>query len=84
MVSIFELIYVKHLVSTVNMTTWGMTYYQNVLSVPFLAIMFIGLDEVSVLTQTKWSTGCVIAISLSCVADRGLHSSTSQLNLSRF
>jgi hypothetical protein len=71
-VSIFELIYVKHLVSTSSMTTWGQTYYQNVLSVPFLALMFIGLDETRVLTETTWTQGCVIAIALSCVAGLGM------------
>ena len=29
-VSIFEIIYVKHLVSSIAMTTWGQTYYQNI------------------------------------------------------
>ena len=33
---------------------------------------YIWLDENSVLTQTKWSTGCVIAILLSCVAGLGM------------
>ena len=71
-VSIFELIYVKHLVSTSNMTTWGQTYYQNVLSVPFLAIMFIALDETRILAETTWTNGCVIALLLSCVAGLGM------------
>ena len=35
MSSIFEIIYVKHLVSSIAMTTWGQTYYQNILSAAF-------------------------------------------------
>lgn len=50
----------------------GQTYYQNVLSVPFLAIMFIGLDETRVLTATTWSNGCVLAVLLSCIAGLGM------------
>ena len=55
----FEIIYVKHLVSSIAMTTWGQTYYQNILSVPFLLMMFILLGERQVLENTEWTYGAV-------------------------
>ena len=71
-VSIFEIIYVKHLVSSIAMTTWGQTYYQNILSVPFLLMMFILLGERQVLENTEWTYGAVFFILLSCVAGLGM------------
>jgi len=71
-VSIFEIIYVKHLVSSISMTTWGQTYYQNILSVPFLASMFILLGENQVLQNTEWTYGAIFFILLSCVAGLGM------------
>jgi len=71
-VSIFEIIYVKHLVSSTTMTTWGQTYYQNILAVPFLLAMFIALGESQVLENTEWSFGAVFFIVLSCIAGLGM------------
>lgn len=71
-VSIFEIIYVKHLVSSIAMTTWGQTYYQNILSVPFLLMMFILLGERQVLENIEWTFGAVFFILLSCVAGLGM------------
>lgn len=71
-VSIFEIIYVKHLVSSIAMTTWGQTYYQNILSVPFLLMMFVLLGEKQVLENTEWTFGAVFFILLSCVAGLGM------------
>jgi len=71
-VSIFEIIYVKHLVSSVSMTTWGRTYYQNILSVPCLAIMFILLGEKEVIENLVWTRGAVFFILISCLTGLGM------------
>ena len=42
--SIFEIIYVKHLVCHRDDDV-GATHYQNILSVPFLLMMFILLEK---------------------------------------
>lgn len=70
--SIFEIIYVKHLVSSSLMTTWGQTYYQNILAVPFLLAMFLFLGESQVLKNTEWTLSAILFILLSCIAGLGM------------
>ena len=70
-VSIFEIIYVKHLVSSIAMTTWGQTYYQNICPCLFVDDVFL-LGERQVLENIEWTFGAVFFILLSCVAGLGM------------
>lgn len=43
----FDQIYIKHVVNTVEMTTWGRVYYTNLIPLPFLVVIGAFTGEVS-------------------------------------
>jgi GDP-mannose transporter len=67
-----EMVYVKHVITKVEMTTWGRVYYNNLLSiVPVLAFGFIFNDYQNLLDHT-WTAESIIFLSLSCVVGVGI------------
>ncbi|BDA41519.1 GDP-fucose transporter 1 [Coccomyxa sp. Obi] len=70
--AVFEMVYVKKVVDTVQMTTWSRTYYQNTLAMlPMLAITMVS-GEVATLTKQQWSMGGIAALVASCLGGLGM------------
>jgi solute carrier family 35 protein len=67
-----EMVYVKHVITEVKMTTWGRVYYNNFLSIlPVLIFGFIFNDYEGLLTHT-WSFESIFFLLLSCVVGVGI------------
>lgn len=67
-----EMVYVKFVVDSMEMTTWGRVYYNNVLSIPpTLALGFV-FGEFDALATLEWNNGQITSLLLSCVAGVGI------------
>mmetsp|Transcript_12332 Transcript_12332/g.29515 ORF Transcript_12332/g.29515 Transcript_12332/m.29515 type:complete len:342 (-) Transcript_12332:23-1048(-) len=65
-----DCLYIKHIVSTVQMTSWGRSFYNNVLAMgPLLLPWYLSDSETVATLQTKGSfgAGALWAVVLSCV-----------------
>jgi len=70
--AVFEMVYVKKVVDTVEMTTWSRTYYQNSLAtLPMLLLMVVN-SEADVVMKGGLPRAGVAALVLSCVGGLGM------------
>ena len=87
-VFVFDQIYVKHVVDTVQMDSmWGRVFYSNLLAVPMLLCTGTLSDELTILMD-KWSVTGGLALVASCVAGLSMSyfswSARAQLSASHF
>jgi len=70
----FDMLYVRHVVESVPMTTWGRVYYNNLLSLPPALLLFILFREDKALSAstTAWSMGTLGVLLISCVVGVGI------------
>ena len=67
-----EMVYVKHVITEVKMTTWGRVYYNNMLSmVPVLIFGFVFNDH-KALANHYWTAESIIFLALSSVVGVGI------------
>lgn len=67
-----EMVYVKFVVESLEMTTWGRVYYNNVLSIPPTLMLGLAFGEFDELSSLEWNSGQVGAVLLSCVVGVGI------------
>jgi len=67
-----EMVYVKFVVESVDMTTWGRVYYNNVLSIPPTLALGLAFGEFDDLASLEWNSGQIGAVTLSCVVGVGI------------
>jgi len=67
-----EMVYVKHVISEVKMTTWGRVYYNNLLSM--LPVMILGFifNDFEKLADNEWSIEASSFLLLSCLVGVGI------------
>ncbi|KAK9846459.1 hypothetical protein WJX81_004321 [Elliptochloris bilobata] len=70
--AVFEMVYVKIVVDSVQMTTWSRTYYQNVLAMLPMAAVALCAGEVATLRGLEWTPAGVAVVAASCVAGLGM------------
>ncbi|KAF4730918.1 hypothetical protein FOZ62_010099 [Perkinsus olseni] len=68
-----EMAFVKHIINTVAMSTWTRVYYNNVLSIPVLAVAAALNGELRTLAQDyTWTVEAVPSLLGSCVIGIGI------------
>lgn len=67
-----EMIYVKFVVDSVEMTTWGRVYYNNVLSIPPTLCLGYFFGEFNELEYVEWDSYQVGALVASCLVGVGI------------
>lgn len=65
--TIAEMVVVKKVITEVKMTTWGRSYYQNLLSTPLCLIIGLVLGEAGALASQDWTVWAVVWLVASCV-----------------
>jgi len=63
---VIEMVFVKFVVDTVEMSTWTRVYYNNLLSVPMAILSSICMGDFA-FTAVVWTGGAITALILSCV-----------------
>uniref|UniRef100_A0A7S1ST82 Sugar phosphate transporter domain-containing protein n=1 Tax=Tetraselmis chuii TaxID=63592 RepID=A0A7S1ST82_9CHLO len=71
-IAVAEMIVVKRLVTNVNMTTWGRTYYMNALSVAPLTVIGLVNGELLRFSEVEWSASAIAVLILSCLGGVGM------------
>lgn len=67
-----EMVYVKHVISEVKMTTWGRVYYNNLLSIfPVMVFGFVFNDQEALMNH-EWTIESVVFLGLSCIVGVGI------------
>ena len=69
---VFDVIYIKHVCNTVEMTTWGRSLYQNAMTVPFCCVFFVFFGEYEVMKTVQWSVPQLAFLFLSCLVGIGM------------
>lgn len=67
-----EMVYVKHVITEVKMTTWGRVYYNNLLSIFPVAIFGLVFNDYENLRNHSWTAESIIFLCLSCVVGVGI------------
>mmetsp|Transcript_23790 Transcript_23790/g.64089 ORF Transcript_23790/g.64089 Transcript_23790/m.64089 type:complete len:194 (+) Transcript_23790:301-882(+) len=69
-----EMVYVKYVVESVEMTTWSRVYYNNVLSIPPTLCLGLFFGEFNFLQDANfaWTVHAVGALFMSCVVGVGI------------
>lgn len=67
-----EMVYVKFVVDSVEMTTWGRVYYNNVLSIPPTLALGLAFGEFDKLATLEWTSFHIAALVLSCIVGVGI------------
>eukprot|EP00873_Tetraselmis_striata_P021422 jgi/Tetstr1/441686/TSEL_029911.t1 len=71
-IAVAEMIVVKQIVTNVDMTTWGRTYYMNALSLPPLLLLGLLNGELGRLNEVQWSATSVGFLVTSCLGGVGI------------
>mmetsp|Transcript_16120 Transcript_16120/g.40964 ORF Transcript_16120/g.40964 Transcript_16120/m.40964 type:complete len:368 (+) Transcript_16120:408-1511(+) len=71
-IAVAEMIVVKQIVTNVDMTTWGRTYYMNALSLPPLLLLGLLSGELGRLNEVQWSATSVGFLVTSCLGGVGI------------
>eukprot|EP00756_Hemistasia_phaeocysticola_P059205 Hpha_TRINITY_DN35934_c0_g1::TRINITY_DN35934_c0_g1_i1::g.184889::m.184889 len=76
-VIVTEMIYVKHVLNTVKMTTWGRVFYTNLLSLPFQPFFAVLTNEQNtwskiVFGEIAVSMRGIVALAIACVGGFGI------------
>ena len=67
-----EMVYVKHVISEVKMTTWGRVYFTNSLSIiPVMVLGFV-FGDFKTLATFEWTTESFVFLGLSCAVGVGI------------
>lgn len=61
------MVLVKHIISTVKMTTWDRVYYSNLLTIPLLCIPFFLFEEYAEFKAFKWTKMSVFLLLLGSI-----------------
>eukprot|EP00127_Corallochytrium_limacisporum_P007515 Clim_evm37s253 gene=Clim_evmTU37s253 len=69
---VFEMLYVKHVMNTVEMTTWGRVYYNNLLSIPPVFLFGVVMNEFQKLAEVEFDQMTIIALGLAMLAGVGM------------
>ncbi len=67
-----EMIYVKHIFNSVDMTVWGRVLYTNTLSLPFQPFFIVTTMEYAKYSDMTWTVEGIGFILLSCVGGFGI------------
>lgn len=67
-----EMVYVKHVITEVKMSTWGRVYYNNFLSIFPVAIFGIIFNDYESLRTHEWSAASIVFLLASCVVGVGI------------
>ena len=67
-----DLLYLKVVVDTLDMTTWGRSFYFNLLSVPFSAALFVAKNDVEMMRKQYWGVWPIVWLAASCVISVGM------------
>ena len=68
-----EMVYVKYVVESVEMSTWSRVYYNNVLSIPPTLALGLTFGDFEFLQQGyEWNMNAVGALLMSCVVGVGI------------
>lgn len=70
--AIAEMVWVKKVVDTVAMSTWGRTFYQNALAVPPMALVCLLTGEAAVVAAGGHGTFAWGMVAATCVAGLGM------------
>ena len=62
----FDQVYIKHVCDTVEMTSWGRSYYTNLLGLPPVMFLMVVFQEWTVLEDQVWSAAAMGVLGLSC------------------
>jgi len=72
-----EMVWVKHIVNTLPMTTWGRCYYQNALSIPFTLVLGVLFGESKRWGEQAWDAYAIIWLMASCIVAVGADTEAS-------
>ena len=61
-----EMVYVKHIVDSVEMTTWERVYYNNLLGLPCSVLFGVAMNEFSSVKAEMFTSGTCYLILLTC------------------
>jgi len=64
LIFIFDQVYIKHVISTVKMSTWTRVYYQNLLSGIPVALMAIAWEGFPMILCTGWKARVDVAVGM--------------------
>ena len=67
-----EMVYVKFVITEVEMTTWGRVYYNNVLSIPPTLLFGYAFNDHVALMRHEWSIPSIVFLMLSCAVGVGI------------
>ena len=70
--AVAEMVWVKKVVDTVAMSTWGRTFYQNALAVPPMALVCLATGEAARVAAGGHGGFAWAMVALSCVAGLGM------------
>lgn len=68
LMSILENLWVKHVITTLDMTQWGRSLYSNIFSLPFCFVIAGASGEFRALEEQIWNKTSCIYLVLSCFA----------------
>ena len=71
-VAVFEMVYVKHVITTVEMTTWGRTFYNNAIAFVPTALLLPLSGEFARFNGSQLTVTGVSSLALSCVLGVGM------------
>jgi drug/metabolite transporter (DMT)-like permease len=66
-----DMVYIKHIVDTLPMKPWGRVYYQNLLALPILLVIFFVSGEYKVVGE-PWDFKAIFVVSGSCACGAAL------------
>jgi drug/metabolite transporter (DMT)-like permease len=67
-----EMVYVKFVITEVDMTTWGRVYYNNLLSIPPTIVFGYAFNDHVALAEHEWTTASIVFLLLSCAVGVGI------------
>jgi GDP-mannose transporter len=76
-----DMVYIKYVIETVPMTSWGRVYYQNLLALPLVLMIgcltgavqdLLHLDLSPNINSFEWTFKSLIALLVSCICGTGL------------
>ena len=71
-VAVFEMVYVKHVITTVEMTTWGRTFYNNAIAFVPMALLLPLSGELARFNGSQLTVTGISSLALSCVLGVGM------------
>mmetsp|Transcript_6554 Transcript_6554/g.15759 ORF Transcript_6554/g.15759 Transcript_6554/m.15759 type:complete len:410 (+) Transcript_6554:136-1365(+) len=72
LVAIAEMVVVKHVCTSVKMTTWGRSYYMNVLALAPLSVIGLCTGELLRFNEVSWTAPACLVLAISCLVGIGM------------